>query len=445
MNPLLDAAALESAAEFKVQAVLNTFLRQRSNETEFIAQLVVVCRQHPEAAWQALSLLDQAHRRRALEPELYKVVKSKLNEIVFCSTGKYVAIPPQAPGEGPDLRAVVMGVVDESDAMIEPIRVRSTPVESANAISFRPLRAGALFNDRYLIVEQIASGSASTTFKALDKQRDALRETERYVAIHWLDENLQADPHAIAALQNEYAHLQSIAHPNVPKVYDIHETPGERCIVMELLPGEFLNRIAESAGSRRLPATVALTIVREIGFALANAHQRGVVHGDLQLKSVLVAHSGEVRVYGFAQADSWVRAGASRDDASRTTMPAAMRRYSSPQRRNSAYAAASDDLYSLASIAYELLCAKPLDIGALRGHWRKPDHAKHLSERQWRALRHGLADTAEERGCDVRSWLEELGMEQCRWRVPALAEIETEYARAMQPKLHRWLQHMRNA
>ena len=439
MNKLFQVPAPASAAEHQVHAITNTFLRKRSNEQTFVTQLTAVCQRHPGAAWQALSALDQLHRRTAISTELFRTIKKALNQIVFNSTGKYFAVPPQRPGDGPDLRVIVGGLNKHEDSdvttidFLEPL----TLPQPANAVSFEPLRVGALLHDRYDIIEPLAAGSASVTFKARDRRLAPQSKGDDQVAIRWLDEHLQSDPHAIAALRSEYARLRALAHRNIPKALALHTTAAASSIVMELPAGEFLPVVIERLGTRRLPVELARSIIREIGSALVHAHARGVVHGNLHMGSVLLGANGQVYVYDFARADVQVSRAEQLTGSSSNCVPLASRRYCSPQRLQSMNPRAADDLYSLAAIAYELLCAQPLAIDALQNSVWRPREAKHLSWRQWRALKRAFAAAPVERG-SLNDWLIELGVNKGRASLPASSYGDAEMAPTNRYSVPRW-------
>jgi hypothetical protein len=96
-----------------------------------------------------------------------------------------------------------------------------------------------------------------------------------------------------------------------------------------------------------------------------------------------------------------------------------------------------DDLYSLAAIAYELLCAQPLDTEAMRNSIWRPREAKHLSWRQWRALKRVIAATPAERG-SLSDWLIELGVNKGRASLPGSSHVETEMAPTNRYSVPRW-------
>jgi serine/threonine protein kinase len=289
------------------------------------------------------------------------------------------------------------------------------------------LRPGAVLMKRYVLVEPLSNGGIGVVFKALDHQRAALPESQRYVAIKCLHESLQTEPRAIAALQHEYRQSQALSHPNIAKVYDFHQADGVSFLALELVEGESLARICERIAPRRLPPSRALTIVREIGHAIAHAHENGILHGNLNPNNVVVTRSGHVRVREFGQATAWLDNSAAADNIVRDIPPSQPeQRYRSPQQKSAIPADAADDIYSLACIAFELLCGRSPDAQAHKNETRKPAYARHLNPQRWQALQTGLADARTQRGNDVRQWLTELDLSSAAIRLPSLSDLETE-------------------
>jgi len=78
----------ETIGEFRVRQVLDEALfewRAQGSLAPHTAmtmatQLVIVCRQEPEATWCALSLLDQFHRRKVIATELFRYLTEELSQ-----------------------------------------------------------------------------------------------------------------------------------------------------------------------------------------------------------------------------------------------------------------------------------------------------------------------------------------------------------------------------
>jgi serine/threonine protein kinase len=289
------------------------------------------------------------------------------------------------------------------------------------------LRPGTVLMSRYVLVEPLSNGGIGVVFKALDQQRAALPEAAQYVAIKCLHERLQNEPRAIAALRHEYRQSQLLSHPNIAKVYDFHQADGISFLALELIDGDSLGRICERIAPRRLPPSRALAIVREIGMALAHAHEQGILHGNLHPNNVVITRSGQVRVREFGQATAWLESVTPADEEVRDMPPSSPElRYRSPQQKKAIPADAADDIYSLACIAYELLCGRAPDAAVGKVGGRKPGYARHLSAERWQALQRGLADDRSLRGNDVRKWLSDLNLSGAAIRLPSIAELESQ-------------------
>ena len=148
---------------------------------------------------------------------------------------------------------------------------------------------------------------------------------------------------------------------------------------MELLDGARLSEVLEPGGA--WPQPHALAVIRDIGAAVAHAHSRGIVHGDLKPQNVFITHDGQVRVLDFGgtvAAEPWIgnptampelSAVQARMQAHRLEEPyalgpflAATPAYASCEQLEGQPADPRDDLYALACIAYQLLAGRhPFD------------------------------------------------------------------------------------
>src|SRR5262249_32877514 len=78
------------------------------------------------------------------------------------------------------------------------------------------------------------------------------------------------------------------------RVYDVVETSGRPCIVMQLIDGPTLDSL-----SPRLTVNEKLEVMRRVAEAVAAAHELGIVHRDLKPSNVMVerAPDGSARPY----------------------------------------------------------------------------------------------------------------------------------------------------
>lgn len=129
------------------------------------------------------------------------------------------------------------------------------------------------------------------TYRARDR---ALGRTVRVVT---LDDGVLVDaPSAKALLREAQAHAR-LHHPHVLAVYGVNLDSQRITLELEDFEGQPLTT---SAALRSIPEL--LTILGASLEALAHAHERAVLHGQLSLERIEVDARGDVRVRGFSLA-----------------------------------------------------------------------------------------------------------------------------------------------
>jgi hypothetical protein len=180
--------------------------------------------------------------------------------------------------------------------------------------------------------------------------------------------------------------------------------------VMELLQGELLGDVMQRLRGP-MQRVHALGIVSSVGAALAHAHRRDIVHADLKPRNIMITATGEVRVldFGFARHRPLDLHSASPLDAPPASAPA----YASVERVNGSEPHPSDDVYSLACIAYELLSGEHPFGGRsavlARANGRRPRAIQGLTRKQMQALNRALLWSRGERKIDIVDLLAGLG------------------------------------
>jgi serine/threonine-protein kinase len=154
-------------------------------------------------------------------------------------------------------------------------------------------------------------------------------------------------------LEREAQLMARIDHPGVVTLVDSGELPdGSRFLVMELLEGFDLGRILESRGPGT-PAQVA-EVLRQTGAALQAAHLLGVLHRDLKPSNLFLqprAAGFGVKVVDFGLAKSM----GEKSKATQTGFVVGSPMYMSPEQIREEGLDGRSDLFSLASVGYELL------------------------------------------------------------------------------------------
>ncbi len=92
--------------------------------------------------------------------------------------------------------------------------------------------------------------------------------------------------------------VSALNHPHIVTIYDIGETVIGRFIVMELIKGRTLRALAAK------PLTVESLVQcgRQVANALAAAHARGIVHGDIKPANLFVADRRQAKILDFGLA-----------------------------------------------------------------------------------------------------------------------------------------------
>jgi serine/threonine protein kinase len=470
-----DAADDGADARGVLASWLDDYTAGRCDRAQMQASFLEICRGNPEAPWDALALLDQYQRRGRVDVALARSLKSDIAQLVFGvanQTDNEEAGEP-AP-EADDVAPSRPARDDAGAAQARPEAPRSEPpgrqpaasqnnaqnnarsnVETnggddttgtrwrklaaqrklsagaeesfADPTQFRrdfdpPTRspitdratpASSVLRDRYELLAILGRGSSGTVYKALDRHRANLAASAQCVALKVLKSEALYRGEALAQLEHEFHQAQSLSHPNIVSMFDLDRDRDTYFLVMELLEGELLSDILRRLDHHGMSRSQALAIVGSIGAALAHAHRRDVVHADLKPRNVMITTSGEVKVldFGFARTQALEPyVGDMRDDVlggSRT--PA----YASAERVNGEPADSSDDVYSLACIAYELLSGRHPYGGRsatlARAHGRDPQRIPGLNGRQWNALRTALHWSRADRRIDVVELIAALG------------------------------------
>lgn len=143
--------------------------------------------------------------------------------------------------------------------------------------------------------------------------------------------------------------LARMDHESIARILDGGVTAGGLSyLVMEYVAGEPLDDDCEA---RALSVADRVALVRQVGGALAHAHQSQIVHCDVKPSNILVTPGGRAKLIDFGIARLQEVAAADMIDG-------VTRAYASPERCRKQPATLADDVYSLAVTLYQLLAGK---------------------------------------------------------------------------------------
>ena len=202
---------------------------------------------------------------------------------------------------------------------------------------------GALLGGRYRVQRLLGQGARKRVLLALDTW------LERPVAVCLLPEAGDDD---VALLRREAAVTAQLSgSERVVGVYDVGEIDGLPYLTAQYLDGGSLQeRLA--AGPLEVPR--ALSIAQDVALALADVHERGLVHRDVKPANVWLTSEDRAVLGDFGLARRVGEPLAPEDVLTGTAV------YLPPEQLQGAPAAPSGDLYSLGVLLWELLCGRPL-------------------------------------------------------------------------------------
>jgi eukaryotic-like serine/threonine-protein kinase len=277
---------------------------------------------------------------------------------------------------------------------------------------------GRILRDRYVIQERL--GGRGAVFKALDRYRSSLPDAQQHVAVKALHSGCDWSDQTIKELGRELHCGQMLSHRNIVNVFELDQDADVVFFTMEFLDGELLSDLMAGMHPAAMQRLQAWQTIRQLGAGLAHAHERGIVHGDLNPRNILITRDGELRILGFG--------------AARST-PA----YASCELLEGRAADSRNDLYALACICYELLSGahpfadRPATLA--RDYGVKATRPAGITGRQWRMLQAGLSWHRVGRSISVNAWIQKLtnGIAEKPSKTPLL---ELKAAGAADPPRH---------
>ncbi len=206
---------------------------------------------------------------------------------------------------------------------------------------------------RYEILEVIGVGANSRVARAFDPL------IARIVAIKLFPTEL-ARGEARNRFVQEARVVGQISHPAVIALHDmgIDEPSQTPYLVMEFIQGQSLEKLLEKGS---IPCSKACAWAAEVATALAVAHRKGVIHGDVKPANILITEDDRIKLTDFGMARL-----ASRD--SKDTPLLGSPAYWCPEQIVGKPQDARSDIFSLGVVMYEMVTGhRPFDADSLQG------------------------------------------------------------------------------
>ncbi|MCL6309611.1 serine/threonine-protein kinase [Pseudomonas syringae] len=256
---------------------------------------------------------------------------------------------------------------------------------------------------RYRIERLLGAGGMGAVYRAKDLLSEQFGEPDPYVALKILSEEFAESPDASALLYSEFALTRRLRHNNVLRLHTFEvDTNCQRAfITMELMRGLTLDKLL-CERPLGLPWRELRDIALALLDALAYAHARGVLHGDMKPSNVMLSEEG-VRLFdfGLGQAEEGVMPGL--PHLSRDRFNAWTPGYAAPELLEGQALSASADVYGVACVIFELSGGKhpfrrlPSTQARDERLERELKAPRNLPKHCWPALRSALTFDAQDR------------------------------------------------
>jgi len=214
-------------------------------------------------------------------------------------------------------------------------------------------RVQAALGDTYRLEQEIEGGGMSHLFLATEASLN------RQVVIKLLPPD-HASAVSAARFKQEIELAASLVHPHILPVLGAGAEDGLLFYVMPYVAGESLRQRLAREGA--LPVTDAVRLLAEVADALAFAHGKGVIHRDIKPENILLEGKHAVLAdFGIARALIKATTG---DRLTVTGTSVGTPGYMAPEQVSGDHVDARADLYSLATVGYEMLSGKPPFTGS---------------------------------------------------------------------------------
>jgi serine/threonine protein kinase len=213
--------------------------------------------------------------------------------------------------------------------------------------------------ERYDVLDRIAVGGMAEVFLA---KAYGAHGFEKTLAIKRILPELASDPEFAARFIAEAKVAVRLSHANIVQVFDFGRIGESLFIAMEYVDGldlaAMLRKFKDEGRPVPLPAAfhIAIEIIRALDFA----HGHNVVHRDVSPSNILISRAGEVKIadFGIAVAAQPHRGGG---PGPRKVM--GKWRYMSPEQARGDTLDTRSDLFSAASVIFELFTGQKLFPG----------------------------------------------------------------------------------
>lgn len=224
-----------------------------------------------------------------------------------------------------------------------------------------PPAAGDEIAGRYRLVRRIGAGGMGEVWTAQHL------ELELEMAVKLIVPSRVGSEKAERRFRKEARAAAKLKSPYIATIHDFGSSGGHLFLVMELLEGRDL--AAYLASGPMAPAQV-LFVLDQLCSALAVMHDASIVHRDIKPSNVFLSEHGSeltTKLLDFGVAKTLDADGETVTQTTETGVRIGSPAYMSPEQSFGDEVTPQSDLWSLASVAYEMLAGEPPFYGSAAG------------------------------------------------------------------------------
>ncbi len=211
----------------------------------------------------------------------------------------------------------------------------------------------------YNLLDLCGEGGLGPVYRARDTK------VGRTVALKLVSAARLADPATRERFFEDARRAAQLSHPNIATLFEVGEQEGGAYLAYEYAVGI---TVREEMGGRPVAPRRAVDVAVQIADALADGHAAGIVHGDVRPDNIVITPKGSAKLLEFGMS-AWSDAGRIRGEAAAS--PGQLRSdvlpiisYMSPEQALGGRVDARGDVFSLATVVYEMLTARHPFAGA---------------------------------------------------------------------------------
>ena len=227
-------------------------------------------------------------------------------------------------------------VEDVRQAFRESIALLGKPGSYRGRAPLRVLKPGARFGE-FEILAGLGRGGMGAVYRARQESLD------REVALKVL---LDREPGGLTRFRTEWQTAAHLQHASIVRVHSQGVAEGCAYYAMAYVDGSDLGQMLAQGpldGSSRLEL---VRFLADVADALAYAHERGIVHGDVKPRNILISREGRAYLCDF---------GVARTSEETPLLKMGTPAYVSPEQLRGRAVDHRADVYSLGVTLYEVL------------------------------------------------------------------------------------------